>query len=155
MISHSIRLLVPLLALTCASCGIFDPKPSGQAADKMAVIPQDFLFTRYEPLNRWLDTPVRVQIFDVPLREVVNQPCLRGINYRVIEGSDKNPIIFIDKLALTRRQLLWSLAQDHQLHLTPVFDVTGGPACIEIRSREATNDARARGDRGNSANSSR
>lgn len=145
--NFAIRLLVPVLALTCASCTLFDPKPPLRAADKMAVVPPDFLFTRYEPLNRWLDTPVRVQIYDVPLSRVVYEPCLRGINVRVIQPPVTDPVLFIDKIALTRRQLLWSLAQDYQLHLTPAFDTAGGPAAIEIRSREARNDARARGDR--------
>ncbi len=141
------RLLVPLLMFCCSGCGIFDPRPTYKAADELAVVPPDFLFTRYEPLNRWLDTAVRVQIFDVPLSRVIHEPCLRGVNYRLVQAPVENPMIFIDKLALTRRQLLWSLAQDHQLHLTPVFDTPEGPAYIEIRSRAARNDARARGDR--------
>ncbi len=147
MILPPLRLLVPILGLSLSACTIFDPKPPGQAADKQAVVPADFLFSRYEPLNRWLDTAVRVQIFDVPLTEVLQQPCLQGINVRIVQRPVENPKIFIDKLALTRRQLLWTLAQDHQLHLTPVFDPAGGPAWIEVRSREARNDARARGDR--------
>ncbi len=142
---------VPLLALTLmlgsTSCALWFPKPPNMAADKMAVVPPDFLFSRYEPINRWLDTKVRVQIFDVPLKQVIHEPSLRGINYRVVQTGVDNPLIFIDKIAMTRRQLLWSLAQDHQIHMTLVFDANGGPACIEIRSRTATNDARARGDR--------
>ena len=92
---------------------------------------------------------------------VFQEPALRGINYRLVasglqggkgtpdgEGfAGADPLIFIDKLAMTRRQLLWSLSQDHQLHMTPVFDTSDGPASIEIRSRAARNDARARGDR--------
>ena len=138
--------LFPLLALFTTGCTLFDAKPPNQAADKLAVVPQDFLFTRYEPLNRWLDTAVRVQIFDIPLSQVFNEPCLRGINVSIIQPPIDDPDIFIDKLALTRRQLLWSLAQDPQLHLTPVFEPDGGPARIEVRSRAARNDARARGD---------
>lgn len=113
----------------------------------MAVVPPEFLFTRYEPLNRWLDTPVRVQIYDVPLSQIGNHPALRGINYRVVQPAVEDPLIFIDKIAMTRRQLLWSLAQDHQWHMTPVFDTPGVPASIEIRSRAANNEAKARGAR--------
>lgn len=143
-----VRFLLPALCLFgFSSCGIFNPKPTYKAADKMAVVPADFLYTKYGPLNRWLDTAVRVQIFDVPLNQVLSHPTLRGINYRVIESSPDNPIIFIDKIAMTRRQLLWSLAQDHQLHLTPVVDSPDGPAFIEIRSRVASNEAKARGNR--------
>ncbi|MDB6069270.1 MAG: hypothetical protein JWL81_441 [Verrucomicrobiales bacterium] len=144
---HPARLLVPLLLLSCSSCALFDPRPTNQAADKLAVVPPEFLLTRYAPLNRWLDTAVRVQIFDVPLSQVIQEPCLQGVNYRIVQPPMDDPIIFIDKLALTRRQLLWSLAQDHQLHMTPVFAEPNRPAYIEIRSRAARNDAKARGDR--------
>jgi hypothetical protein len=147
MMLHPARLLASLLLFSLASCGLLDPKPKNQAADKLAVVPAEFLFTRYGPLNQWLDSMVRVQIFDVPLKEVIYEPALRGINYKIIQAPLENPTIFIDKIAMTRRQLLWALAQDHQLHLTPVFDGEGGPACIEIRSRAARNDAKARGDR--------
>lgn len=140
-----VRAAALLLALTCSSCGLFDPKPKYKAVDAKAVVPQDFLFTRYEPLNRWLDTAVRVQIFDVPLTEVIKEPCLQGLNYRIINPPVTNPTIFIDKVGLTRRQLLWSIGQDYQLHMTPVFGPDGHMAYIEIRSREARNDEKSRG----------
>jgi hypothetical protein len=142
-----VHLLAALALLGLPACGIFDPHPQYHAADPMAVVPPEFLLSRYAPLNRWLDTPVRVQMYDVPLSQVTQQPCLRGINYSVKQVPSENPNVFIDKLALTRRQLLWSLSQDYQLHMSISFDATQGPACIEIRSRAARNDARARGDR--------
>ena len=138
--------LAPIIFLSFSSCSLLGSRPRNQAADKLAVVPPEFLFSHYEPLNQWLDTKVRVQIFDVPLNRVFNHPCLKGINYRTVQPSNENPTIFIDKIALTRRQLLWSLAQNNQLHMTPVFDTNGGEACIEIRSRASRNEARARGD---------
>lgn len=138
----TVRSAAALLALTCSSCGIFDPKPKYNIVDAKAVVPQEFLFSRYTPLNNWLDTPVRVQIFDVPLSQVINEPCLRGLNYRVINQPASDPLIFIDKIGLTRRQLLWSLAQDYQLHLTLNFGPDGTTSYIEIRSREAANEAK-------------
>ncbi len=143
----SVHLLATLALLGLPGCGMFDPHPNYHAADRMAVVPPEFLHSRYGPLNAWLDTPVRVQIYDVPLSKITQEPCLRGINYRVKQVPSENPNIFIDKLALTRRQLLWSLSQDYQLHMSLAFDSAQGPACIEIRSRAARNDARARGDR--------
>lgn len=134
--------LIP--AFACPSCGVFDPKPKYKLVDPKAVVPQDFLFTRYGPLNDWLDTAVRVQIFDVPLTQVFNEPALRGLNYVFVIPPVTNPTIFIDKLGLTRRQLLWAIAQDYQLHLTPVFGADGRTATIEIRSREAKNDEKDR-----------
>jgi hypothetical protein len=142
-----VRAAALLLAVACPSCGLFDPKPKYKAVDPNAVVPQNFLFTRYTPLNDWLDTAVRVQIFDVPLTQVFNEPALSGLNYRWVNQPLSNPTIFIDKLGLTRRQLLWAIGQDYQLHMTPVFGPDGRTATIEIRSRETKNSEK---DRGNS-----
>ena len=60
------RTAVSALAAVCLLPGctaidlLLDPQPPFKAADPMAVVPQDFLFNRYAPLNRWLDTAERV-----------------------------------------------------------------------------------------------
>ena len=127
-----------VLTLCLQSCSIVDyinPQPPGNAADPAAVVPGEFLLTRYQPLNTWLDEAVRVQIIDVPLSDVFNHPALRGLEYVIVKAPPVNPLITIDKLALTRRQLLWVLAQDYQLHMTPSFGPHGEVRFIEIRSR--------------------
>ena len=127
------------LPLLLASCKTYDrltePQPLGHAEDANAVVPQEFLFSRYKPLNQWLDEAVRVQISDVPLMDVFRHPALRGLQYVIVKAPPQNPLINIDKLALTRRQLLWALSHDHQLHMTPSFGPGGKVTCIEIRSR--------------------
>lgn len=127
------------LILSLTSCDTYDritePQPRGHAEDANAVVPQDFLFTRYAPLNTWLDQAVRVQILDVPLMDVFRHPALRGLEYVFVKSPPQNPLITIDKLALTRRQLLWALSQDYQLHMTPSFGRHGEVSHIEIRSR--------------------
>ena len=129
------------LVLPLTSCETYDritePQPKGHAEDANAVLPQEFLFTRYAPLNQWLDQAVRVQIMDVPLMDVFRHQALRGLEYVFVKPPMKNPLITIDKLALTRRQLLWVLSQDYQLHMTPSFGPHGAVTCIEIRSRSA------------------
>ncbi len=134
----TVALSLPLLLTSCETYDrLTEPQPPGNAADPNAVVPQEFLFSRYEPLNRWLDEAIRVQIMDVPLMDVFHHPALRGLQYAIIKAPAQNPLITIDKLALTRRQLLWALAQDHQLHMTPSFGPAGQVTCIEIRSRSA------------------
>jgi len=126
------------LLLCLPACSVVDdinPRPKGHAADPAAVVPGEFLFTRYQPLNTWLDTAVRVQIMDVPLSEVFNHSALRGLEYVIVKAPPANPLITIDKLALTRRQLLWVLSHDYQLHMTPSFGSRGEVRFIEIRSR--------------------
>jgi hypothetical protein len=119
----------------CSVLDAIDPQPKRHAADPMAVVPNEFLLTRYAPLNAWLDEAVRVQILDVPLLSVFQHPSLRGLQYVVVKAPPDNPIVTIDKLALTRRQLLWVLSQDHQLHMTPAYGRHGEVTHIEIRSR--------------------
>ncbi len=129
-------LSLPLLLNSCETYDrLTEPQPPGHAEDVNAVVPQEFLFSRYEPLNRWLDEAVRVQIMDVPLMDVFHHPALRGLQYVIVKAPPQNPLINIDKLALTRRQLLWAIAHDHQLHMTPSFGPAGDVTCIEIRSR--------------------
>ena len=127
------------LVLPMTSCEVYDrlfwPKPLNHAADPAAVVPRDFLFSRSAPLNAWLDEAVRVQIMDVPLMDVFNHRSLRGLNYVFVIKPQQNPLVTMDKLALTRRQLLWALSHDHQLHMTPSFGAKGEVTCIEIRSR--------------------
>ena len=131
--------LAALAALTFSGCDtldrIFDPQPPGHAEDPVAVLPPDFLVTRYAPLNQWLDEAVRVQIIDTPLLDVFTHPALRGLQYQIVKAPPQNPLVNIDKLALTRRQLLWVLSHDHQLHMTPSYGSRGEVNYIEIRSR--------------------
>ena len=128
-----------VLTLLMTSCDTYDRitqrQPLGHAGDANAVVPQEFLFTRYAPLNTWLDQAVRVQVLDVPLMNVFRHPALRGLEYVVVKAPPQNPLVTIDKLALTRRQLLWALSHDHQLHMTPSYGRRGEVSHIEIRSR--------------------
>jgi hypothetical protein len=128
-------LFVPVVALTLSSCEMFKMDGPFRPYDAMAVIPQDFLYSKYAPLNRWLDTPVHVQILDVPLCDVFNHPSLRGLNYKMVKAPRLNPKITLNHIAMTRRQLLWSIAQDHQLSMTPMFGENGEGSYIDIRAR--------------------
>ena len=130
------RLFLLPLSLALAGCGLFDPKPTHMAYDRLAVVPQEFLYTEYAPLNKWLDTPVRVQMLDVPLLEVFDHPSLRGLNYRITVPPKADQTVLIDKLAMTRRQLLWVLSHDYALMLTPVFGSNGELSWIEVRSKD-------------------
>jgi hypothetical protein len=128
------------LAVLLPSCKSYkeatgDPQPDNKAYDIDAVTPPEFLFSRSEGLNKWLDTPVRVQIHDVPLMEIFRHDCLRGLQYSVVKRPQKNPVVTIDKIAMTRRQILWSLSHDYQLHMTPAYNSKGNVSHIEIRSR--------------------
>jgi hypothetical protein len=109
------------------------PKPDLEPHDKIGVVPQDFLFTQHEPLKDWLDTAVYVQMINVPLTRVFEHPALRPLNHRWVVLPRHNPRITIYRVAITRRQLLWSIAQDYKLSMLPVT-VPGGYSYIEVRA---------------------
>jgi hypothetical protein len=117
-----------------------DPEPNLSPARTRALVPQEFLYTDYVPLNDWLDTPVRVHITNVPLSEVFHQPALSGLNHSLLDmpdysEADGEPTVTIDELALTRRQLLWAIGQDYKLAMVPKFDQLGATSLIEISGK--------------------
>ena len=128
--------LLSVASLGLSSCEMFTMHGPFKPHNALAVIPRSFLFTHYEPLNRWLDTPVYVQIMDTRLMDVFQHPSLVGLNYRIMKAPKENPIITMHHLAITRRQLLYSLSQEYQLTMTPVFTNDGSMSYIDIRSRK-------------------
>jgi hypothetical protein len=123
-----------LAAVVLPSCGLLLPKPDYKPHDKLAVVPQDFLFTTHAPFNTWLDTPVRMQVTEMPLIEVFDHPALRRLRIVWTRRPKENPPVTIHRIAITRRQILWSLSQDHQLTMLPVT-LPDGQSYVEIIAR--------------------
>jgi hypothetical protein len=128
-------ILATLLALPLlSSCEMYTHKGPFPAYSKDTLTPNRFLYSHYKPLNQWLDTPVRVLIQDVPLNDVFSHPCLRGVSFDLARPHLKNPLVNIDSLALTRRQLLWTLSYDYELSMVPMFHPNGGPSQILVKA---------------------
>ena len=131
--------LVGLAVVGITSCAsvrqAIDPQPDLRPSREQALVPQEFLLTDYVPLNEWLDTSVHVDILDVPLSCVFQEPALAGLNHNLtgFHWEEDEPTITIHEVALTRRQLLWALSQDHMLAMVPKFDAQGGTSYIDIR----------------------
>ncbi len=135
MISIVFRVAVLCGAAATLSCSLLEPKPDYKPHDKMAVVPQEFLYTGYKPFAEWLDTPVHIQITNVPLLDVFEHPALRDLRVVWLNQPASNPPITIHRLAITRRQLLWALGQDHQLTML-AQTVPGRESYVEIRAQE-------------------
>lgn len=135
MILSFSRVLVLSSLMGLVSCTFWDVRPDYKPHDKLAVVPQEFLYTSHAPFNDWLDTPVHIQITDVPLTDVFEHPALRELRVVWVTRPVENPLVTIHRLGITRRQLLWALGQDHQLNLL-AQTVPGGKSYVEIRSRK-------------------
>ncbi|MFN0127472.1 MAG: hypothetical protein ACKV19_12385 [Verrucomicrobiales bacterium] len=143
MISIIARVVLVGGAAATLSCGLFEMKPDYKPHDKMAVVPQEFLYTGHGPFNDWLDTPVHIQITNMPMSEVFQHPALRDLRVVWVERPVEDPLITIHRLAVTRRQLLWALGQDHQLTML-AQTVPGGMSYVEIRRREPLDERQLR-----------
>ena len=115
---------------------LLDPHPGFQAGDKRAVVPREFLFTRSPSLTAWLDQVVVVQIEGVPLTQVFNHESLRGFSYKFLRLPPRSHVVSMHKIAMTRRQILWSLSHDYQLQMTPRYGPNGEILWVDIRSQE-------------------
>ena len=140
---HNRTVFIALAALAagltaCSSIKqAINPQPVLKPARPKTLVPQEFLYTDYAPLNDWLDTSVHVDILDVPLSCVFQVPALAGLNHNLTGFlQEDEPDITINEVALTRRQLLWALSQDHKLTMVPKFDAQGGTSYIDIRAPE-------------------
>ena len=114
---------------------IFMEKPHLSLVEPRAVVPGDFLFSFHEPYNEWMDTPHRVYYHKVPLNEVFHRKPFTKLVYTLGEMPRDMPLISIDALGITRRQLLWMLAHDNQLKMSLISDEAGHPMEIIIRWR--------------------
>lgn len=130
-------LLLPTLALALClgACGIFVEKPTPSLVEPRAAVPRDFLFSWHEPYNEWMDAPVRVYYNKVPLDQVLANPPFTRFKYHVVEKPETMPIVTIDSLGISRRQLLWSMAHDYNLHMSLKTLPDGHPSEVLIRYR--------------------
>ncbi|MCP4847445.1 MAG: hypothetical protein GY899_05800 [Verrucomicrobiaceae bacterium] len=138
---------VILLALVSAlgSCGIFQEKPNPGLVEPNATVPEDFLFSWHKPFNEWMDSPVRVYYNKVPLEQIFeNSPFIR-LSYKFSEKPEEMPLVSMDTLGLTRRQLLWSIAHDNNLQMILKTLPDGHPNEVIIRDRGDQNKGGEKG----------
>mgnify|MGYP004117864445 FL=1 len=128
--------IILVALLTClGSCGIFQEKPNPGLVAPNATVPQDFLFSWNKPYNAWMDSPVRVYYNAVPLDQIFNNSPFIRLSYTFAEKPAEMPLVSIDTLGLTRRQLLWSIAHDNNLQMILRTLPNGHPSEVIIRDR--------------------
>ncbi len=127
--------LLILIPIALISCSIFNPKPKPGLVEPKAAVPADFLFSWHAPYNKWMNEPVRVYYNEVPLEEIFKNAPLLGLSYNFIKKPKKTPLVSIDSIGITRRQLLWAIAHDNNLSMSLKSLPNGHPSEIIIRDR--------------------
>ncbi|MBT7982005.1 MAG: hypothetical protein HN584_05510 [Akkermansiaceae bacterium] len=128
-------ILLILIPIALISCSIFNPKPKPGLVEPKAAVPADFLFSWHTPYNKWMDEPVRVYYNEVSLEEIFKNAPLLGLSYNFIKKPKKTPLVSIDSIGITRRQLLWAIAHDNNLSMSLKSLPNGHPSEIIIRDR--------------------
>ena len=127
--------LLILIPIALISCSIFNPKPKPGLVEPKAAVPADFLFSWHAPYNKWMDSPVRVYYNEIALEEIFKNAPLTGLSYNFINKPKESPLVSIDSIGITRRQLLWSIAHDNNLSMSLKSLPNGHPSEIIIRDR--------------------
>ncbi|MAW10937.1 MAG: hypothetical protein ACJ0IB_02245 [Verrucomicrobiales bacterium] len=126
-----------LLTLSLSNCSILDQNPKPGLVEPSAAVPGDFLFSWHKPYNKWMDTPVRVYYNDVSLEEIFENDPLTGLSYKFVKSPETMPLVSMDSMGITRRQLLWAIAHENNLHMSLRSLPNGQPSQILIRYRGA------------------
>ncbi len=86
-----------------------------------------------------MNSPIRVYYNKVPLEEIFeNSPFIRLV-YQFNEKPEEMPLVSMDSLGITRRQLLWSIAHDNNLQMILKTLPNGHPSEVIIRDRGNNN----------------
>lgn len=139
------RVILLAILPVLGSCEIFQEKPNPGLVEPHAAIPEDFLFSWHKPYNEWMDSPVRVYYNKAPLDQIFeNSPFIR-LSYKFNEKPSEMPLVSMDTLGLTRRQLLWSIAHDNNLQMILKTLPNGHPSEVIIRDRGDKNKSGGKG----------
>jgi hypothetical protein len=109
-------------AVATAGCNYYPNHPDNQHDSRVreAVVPNTFLYNATSPrFNEWLDTPAHIHLIDVPLDRVFESTIFAPLNYRVSNLPANAPPVNVESLGMTRRQLLWTIAHEYGLSMTP------------------------------------
>ncbi|MED5471184.1 MAG: hypothetical protein VX577_05520 [Verrucomicrobiota bacterium] len=137
-------ILLISFSIALNSCSIFNPKPTPGLVEPKAAVPADFLFSWHTPYNKWMDTPVRVYYNEVSLEEIFKNAPLTGLSYNFIKKPKEMPLVSIDSIGITRRQLLWAIAHDNNLNMSLKSLPNGHPSEIIIRDRGNETETRGK-----------
>lgn len=129
------RIILSAILLGLGGCGIFQEKTNPGLVEPKAAVPQDFLFSWHKPYNAWMNAPVRVYYNKVPLDQVFGNAPFTRLSYAFIEKPAIIPLVSMDTLGITRRQLLWSIAHDNNLQMILKTLPNGHPSEVIIRDR--------------------
>jgi len=106
-----------MLSVSCVTLPRGFEGPEGKV-----VVPSGFLYVDDSALGEWLDTPFKLRYHEMALRDVFATHPLNSMRYR-FEGLRRDVPPFTESsVGMTRRQLLYSLAQFYGLSMNIEYE---------------------------------
>ncbi|MFT5464963.1 MAG: hypothetical protein ACI8UO_000049 [Verrucomicrobiales bacterium] len=133
-------LLVAVIALSGCLGRNRNAAPPQEPADTGVVEPiadvpdNSFLFTGYEPLERWMEERFKVRYENMPLKMVFDQQPISDIRYQHMNLAEEAPVFQLISPSISRREILQEVSRFYNLEMN-VQMVDGKPSFVVVRAR--------------------
>lgn len=116
-------------ALPEESAGVVEEQPS--------TVPENaFLYTGYEPLERWMEERFKVRYENMPLDMLFDQQPISDIRYQHVNLPEETPVFELVSPSISRREILREIARFYNLGMT-VQMVDGKPGYVQVTQLQA------------------
>tara|TARA_R110002096_G_scaffold403766_3_gene601343 strand:+ start:48639 stop:49157 length:519 start_codon:yes stop_codon:yes gene_type:complete len=138
--SKLLLLAVSILAISsCANGPKVSPPPGGSPVgenptDGPGVTPGSFLYTGYEPLEKWMDERFKVRYENMPLKMVFDQQPISDIRYDFVNLPENTPVFQLISPSISRREILGEISRFFDLTMQ-VDMVNGKPNAVIVRGK--------------------
>ena len=133
------RLITTGAALLLVSCvtglEFIDSRGMFRGTEGRVVIPANFLYSGSDALDDWLNEPYKLRFDEMSLRDVFTTHPLNSMRYRFEALPTDRPTFNMNSVAITRRQLLYALAESYDLEMSIDYE-DQMPYAIVVRHNE-------------------
>lgn len=132
--------LLLTIVVFAASCRIGRPLPPPEPAktggpEPVATVGTNaFLYTGYEPLERWMEERFKVRYENMPLDMVFDQQPISDIRYQYINLPADAPVFQLISPSISRREILQEVSRFYNVDMH-VHMVDGKPSYVVVQGR--------------------
>ncbi|MCB1233143.1 MAG: hypothetical protein KDN19_23065 [Verrucomicrobiae bacterium] len=108
-----------------------DPTTGAAVAEELR-IPPNFLSTTDPALQKWLTEPFEVEYRNMTPTLIFDQPPIADIRYETRNLPEEAPLYHLKSSSMSRREILWDIAEFWHLDMEFSFDERGNPAYVLV-----------------------
>ncbi len=104
------------------------------AAGSPTVSRNSFLYTGYQPLEKWMDERFKVRYENMPLKLVFDQQPISDIVYELVNLPENTSLFYLVRPSISRREILQEISRFFDLEMD--VDMAGGkPNKVIVRGK--------------------